>query len=155
MGRADRISGIFWLIFSALVIIESYRLGLGTLHQPGPGFLFFWASIALGIMALVVLIRAWISQKDGEPKISIFGTQNTRKIILVLISLFLYAILMETLGFILVTLLLFIFLMGIIEKKKLWFTVFVGLVVTVIAYLIFEIWLKSQLPKGLLGFLRF
>jgi putative tricarboxylic transport membrane protein len=155
MGRADRISGIFWLIFSALVIIESYRLGLGTLHQPGPGFLFFWASIALGSMALVVLIRAWISQKAGEPKISIFGTQNTRKIILVLISLFLYAILMETLGFILVTLLLFIFLMGIIEKKKLWFTVFVSLVVTVIAYLIFEIWLKSQLPKGLLGFLRF
>jgi putative tricarboxylic transport membrane protein len=155
MGRADRISGIFWLIFSALVIIESYRLGLGTLHQPGPGFLFFWASIALGSMALVVLIRAWISQKAGEPKISIFGTQNTRKIILVLLSLFLYAILMETLGFILVTLLLFIFLMGIIEKKKLWFTVFVSLVVTVIAYLIFEIWLKSQLPKGLLGFLRF
>jgi putative tricarboxylic transport membrane protein len=155
MGRADRISGIFWLIFSALVIIESYRLGLGTLHQPGPGFLFFWASIALGSMALVVLIRAWISQKAGEPKISIFGTQNTRKIILVLISLFLYAILMETLGFILVTLLLFIFLLGIIEKKKWWFTVFVSVVVTVIAYLIFEIWLKSQLPKGLLGFLRF
>jgi putative tricarboxylic transport membrane protein len=155
MGRADRISGIFWLLFSALVIIESYRLGLGTLHQPGPGFLFFWASIALGIMALVVLIRAWISQKAGEPKISIFGTQNTRKIILVLISLFLYAILMETLGFILVTLLLFIFLLGIIEKKKWWFTVFVSVVVTVIAYLIFEIWLKSQLPKGLLGFLRF
>jgi putative tricarboxylic transport membrane protein len=155
MGRADRISGIFWLLFSALVIIESYRLGLGTLHQPGPGFLFFWASIALGIMALVVLIRAWISQKDGEPKISIFGTQNTRKIILVLLSLFLYAILMETLGFILVTLLLFIFLLGIIEKKKWWFTVFVSVGVTVIAYLIFEIWLKSQLPKGLLGFLRF
>jgi putative tricarboxylic transport membrane protein len=155
MGRADRISGIFWLLFSALVIIESYRLGLGTLHQPGPGFLFFWTSIALGIMALVVLIRAWISQKAGEPKISIFGTQNTRKIILVLISLFLYAILMETLGFILVTLLLFIFLLGIIEKKKWWFTVFVSVVVTVIAYLIFEIWLKSQLPKGLLGFLRF
>jgi putative effector of murein hydrolase len=72
-----------------------------------------------------------------------------------LLSLFLYAILMETLGFILVTLLLFIFLLGIIEKKKWWFTVFVSVVVTVIAYLIFEIWLKSQLPKGLLGFLRF
>jgi len=25
----------------------------------------------------------------------------------------------------------------------------------VVAYLIFEVWLKSQLPKGLLGFLRF
>jgi hypothetical protein len=31
----------------------------------------------------------------------------------------------------------------------------VSLVVTVIAYLIFEVWLKSQLPRGFLGFLRF
>lgn len=155
MGRADRISGIFWLLFAIFVGIESYRLGLGTLHKPGPGFLYFWTSIALGIMALVVLIRAGISKKAGVPEISIFGKQNMLKIALVLISVFLYALLMETLGFIPVTLLLFIFLLGVIEKKKWFFTIFVSIVVTVISYLIFEIWLKSQLPKGLLGFLRF
>jgi uncharacterized membrane protein len=62
---------------------------------------------------------------------------------------------METVGFILVTLLLFIFLLGIIEKKRWFFTVFVSIVVTVIAYLIFEVWLKSQLPRGFLSSLRF
>jgi putative tricarboxylic transport membrane protein len=155
MGRADRISGIFWLCFAILVTIESYRLGLGTLHKPGPGFLFFWTSIFLGIMALIVLIRAWAGKKTGEPEESIFGKQNTRKIIFVLISLFLYAIFMETVGFIPVTLLLFIFLLGMIEKKKWFFTAFVSIVVTVCAYLIFETWLKSQLPKGFLEFLRF
>lgn len=155
MGRADRISGIFWLVFALFVGIESYRLGLGTLHKPGPGFLFFWASIALGIMSLVILFRAWTGKKTGEAKASIFGKQNTTKILLVLISVFLYALLMETLGFIPVTLLLFIFLLGIIEKKRWWYTIFVSIVVTAIAYLIFEIWLRSQLPKGFLGFLRF
>jgi putative tricarboxylic transport membrane protein len=155
MGRADRISGIFWLLFAIFVNIESYRLGLGTLHRPGPGFLFFWASIALGLMSLVILIRAWSSKKAGEPEVSIFGKQNTLKILLVLISVFLYAIFMETVGFIPVTLLLFIFLLGIIEKKRWFLTVFVSIVVTVIAYLIFEVWLRSQLPKGFLGFLRF
>jgi putative tricarboxylic transport membrane protein len=155
MGRADRISGVFWLLFAIFISIESYRLGLGTLHRPGPGFLFFWTSIALGLMSLVILIRAWSSKKAGEPEVSIFEKQNTQKIIFVLISLFLYAIFMETVGFIPVTLLLFIFLLGIIEKKRWFLTVFVSIVVTVIAYLIFEIWLKSQLPKGFLGFLRF
>ena len=155
MGRADRISGIFWLLFAIFVGIESYRLGLGTLHKPGPGFLYFWTSIVLGIMALVVLIRAGISKKAGVPEISIFGKQNMLKIAFVLISVFLYALFMETLGFIPVTLLLFIFLLGVIEKKKWFFTIFVSVVVTVVAYLIFEVWLKSQLPKGLLGFLRF
>ena len=155
MGRADRISAVFWLCFAVLVSIESYRLGLGTLHKPGPGFLFFWTSIFLGIMSLIVLIRAWVAKKTEESKESIFGKQNTRKIIFVLISLFLYAIFMETMGFIPVTLLLFIFLLGIIEKKRWFFTAFVSIVVTACAYLIFETWLKSQLPKGFLEFLRF
>jgi len=155
VGRADRISAVFWLCFAILVSIESYRLGLGTLHKPGPGFLFFWTSIFLGILALVVLIRAWVGKETGGPTESIFGKQNTRKIIFVLISLFLYAIFMETVGFIPVTLLLFIFLLGVIEKKKWLFTAFVSIVVTACAYLIFETWLKSQLPKGFLEFLRF
>lgn len=155
MGRADRISGIFWVVFALFVGIESYRLGLGTLHKPGPGFLFFWASIALGIMSLVILFRAWTGKKTGQPEASIFGKQNTLKILLVLISVFLYALFMEKLGFILVTLMLFVFLLGVIEKKRWLFTVFVSVVVTAIAYLIFEIWLRSQLPKGFLGFLRF
>lgn len=155
MIRADRISGIFWLCFAVLVIIQSYHLGLGTLHKPGPGFLFFWVNIILAIMSLIILIRTWVSKKEEGPHPTIFGTQNVSKIIFVMISLFLYALLMETIGFIPVTLLLFIFLLGIIEKKRWYYTIFVSIVVTVISYLIFETWLQSQLPKGLLEFLRF
>jgi putative tricarboxylic transport membrane protein len=155
MGRADRISGIFWLCFAVLMIIQSYRLGLGTLHKPGPGFLFFWVNIVLAAMSLVVLIRAWVGRKEEGHQAALFGRQNIPKIIFVLISLFLYALLMETIGFIPVTLLLFIFLLGVMEKKKWYYTAFISIVVTVISYLIFEIWLQSQLPKGLLGFLRF
>jgi hypothetical protein len=66
---------------------------------------------------------------------------------------------METVGFIPVTLLFFIFILRIIEKKRWFYTLFVSIVVTVTSYLIFETWLQSQLPKGLLGllggFLRF
>ena len=156
MNKADRISGIFWLCFSILIITLSYRLGLGTLHQPGPGFLFFWVNIALGIMSLAVLIRAWMG-KTTEVLLpfAIFGGQHISKILLVLLALFLYAIFMETLGFILVTLLLFIFLLRIIEKKKWVFAVITSFVVTAISYLIFQVWLQCMLPLGLLEFLRF
>ena len=80
---------------------------------------------------------------------------NIGKIILVLVSLFLYSLFMETLGFIPTTLLLFIFLLGVVEKKKWFFTISTSVVVTALTYLIFEIWLKSQLPKGFLESLRF
>jgi putative tricarboxylic transport membrane protein len=155
MGRADRISGIFWLLFSVFISIDSYRMGLGTLHQPGPGFLFFWTAVVMAILSIVIFVRAWVGKNAEGPESSIFGKENVLKIIFVLLSLFLYAFLMETLGFIPVTLLLFIFLLRMIEKKRLGFTIFVSVVVTGASYLIFEIWLKSQLPKGLLEFLRF
>jgi putative tricarboxylic transport membrane protein len=151
--KADRISGFFWLFFSIFIAIEAKRLGLGTLHKPGPGFLYFWTSIALGIMSIIILIRAWTNKV--EPGETIFGKQNLSKIFSVLIAVFLYAFFMDHLGFIPITLLLFIYLLGVIEKKKWYFTIFVSVIVTAAAYLIFEIWLKSQLPRGLLGSLRF
>jgi putative tricarboxylic transport membrane protein len=155
MGKADRISGIFWLIFSVCVSVESYRMGLGSLRQPGPGFLFFWVSVVIGIMSLVIFIREWRQNKTEGSEIPIFEKLNVSKLVLVLISVFLYALLIETVGFILVTWLLFVFLLGIIEKKRWPFTIFVSTAVTAVAYLVFEVWLQSQLPKGLLEFLRF
>jgi len=155
MNRADRISGIFWLLFSGFICAESYRLGLGGLHQPGPGFIFFWTAAAMGVLSIPVIVRGWAGKKTEESEGPIFGKENVLKIILVLLALFLYAFFMETLGFIPVTLLLFIFLLGWIEKKKWALTIFVSIMVTAISYLVFEIWLKSQLPKGLLESLRF
>jgi hypothetical protein len=62
---------------------------------------------------------------------------------------------MEWLGFFISTLLLFVFLLGVIEKKKWWFAVGVSVIVTILSYLLFETGLQSQLPKGILGFLKF
>lgn len=152
--KADRISGIFGLLFAIFMAVQSYFLGLGTIHRPGPGFLFFWTSILLGILSLLVFIRAVVERIPGE-QMRIFNAGDLRKIVPVLIAIFLYAFLMEKIGFILVTLMLFLFLLGIIEKKKWSLTILVSAAVTVVSYLIFEVWLRSQLPKGLLEFLRF
>jgi hypothetical protein len=70
----------------------------------------------------------------------------------VLISVFLYAILMEWLGFLLVTLLLFVVILAVIEKKRWPVAVLTSIAVTGIAYLVFQTALKSQLPKGPFGF---
>ena len=155
MGKADRISGVFWLCFSILMIIQSYRLGLGKINHPGPGFLFFWVNIILGIMSLVVLVKAWARKKEEGTQPALFAGEKMAKILLVLVALFIYVLLMETVGFLPLTFLLFIYLLGIIEKKKWFFTVFVSLLVTVISYLIFQIWLQCMLPYGVCAFLGF
>lgn len=155
MGKSDRVSGSFWFLFCLFIIYESYKLGLGNLYEPGPGFLFFWAGIVVAIMALVVVLQSFRAQAAEEAQEAPTGKRTVTKVVLVLISLFLYAVLMEWLGFFIVTFLLFIFLLGVIEKKKWWFAALVSAAVTLFAYLVFETALQSQLPKGILGFLRF
>ena len=155
MGKSDRISGSFWFLFCLFIIIESYRLGLGTMYQPGPGFLFFWTGIVVAIMSLIVVLKSFGAQPAEEVKEAPTGKRAAIKVILVLVSLFAYAALMEYLGFFIVTLLLFMFLLAVIEKKKWWFAILVSVAVTGFAYLVFETALQSQLPKGILGFLRF
>jgi putative tricarboxylic transport membrane protein len=155
MGKYDRISGSFWLLFSLFITYESYRLGLGTVNQPGPGFLFFWTGIVIAILAITVIVKSFKKFSQEEVQDKAFGKSNVRKVVLVLAALFLYAFLMEWLGFFISTLLLFIFLLGVIEKKKWWFAVGVSVIVTVLSYLLFETGLQSQLPKGILEFLKF
>ena len=153
MGKADRISGAFWFVFGVFVTIESYRMGLGTLRRPGPGFLFFWAGILMAILSLIVLSRAWAHRRrEAFPTKAIFGPIDFLKIALVSASVFFYAFFMERLGFIPVTLILLLFLLGVMERKKIAFTVLFSIAVTAAAYLIFEVLLHSQLPKGFLGF---
>ena len=154
MKKVDRISGTFWLLLSVIICAESYHVGLGSLRRPGPGFIFLVSGIFLGLMSFIVLLRTSGIKKTGEPEKSIFGQMNIVKVASVLIALFSYALLMEPLGFIPATFLLFSFLLGVIEKKGLLFTVLVSLAVTFGAFLIFDTWLKSQLPRGLLEFLH-
>ena len=156
MNKADRISGFFWLFFGILVSIESARLGLGTLRRPGPGFLFFYAGIFVSIMALIIFVKALVAAKKMRgAQDKFFGATNIRKAVYVLAAIFIYALIMEPLGFIPVTLLFFLFILGIIEKKRWIVAALTSVAVTVAAYLIFETGLHSQLPKGILEFLRF
>ena len=155
MGKADRTSGLFWLLFAVITVIKSYRLGLGKIVEPGPGFLFFWSGIVLCIMSLVIIFGTFDRKKAGDPDKPILGEVRFRKIILVLAAVFLYALLIEKLGFVLVTIMLFVFILGVVEKKGWLFTLLSSFIVTSAAYLVFQTWLGTQLPIGILGFLRF
>ncbi len=70
----------------------------------------------------------------------------------VLILLVLYAVLLDTLGFLIVTFLLIFLLLEVIYRRKWWVGLITALAGSLGSYLIFQVWLQSQLPKGLLGF---
>ncbi len=154
MGRGDQISGFFWLIFSLFIIEESYRLGLGKLHSPGTGFLPIAAATTLAILSLLLLLST-ISRrriKVEKEEYLAFDKKRLPKVFYVLMPLFIYPIFLDTLGFILCTMIFLGFLLRAIEPQK-WLTVIaLAISIPLISFLIFDIWLKAQLPRGVLGF---
>jgi len=147
----DTWSGMFWLFISLFTIIHSRKFGLGNLHNPGPGFFFFWGGIFLGFFSLVVLISALRPQKeDLENEGRMIRRVDWRKIISVLIALFAYGQMFEKIGFIISTFLLMVFLVRFIGAKKWYVAVLFASCTSLLSYVLFVLWLQTQLPKGIL-----
>jgi len=150
MKRTYIIANLIWLILSVAICVESWRLKIGGFHQPGPGFLLFFAGALLGILALISLVQ---SLKEIEPKgPAIWVGVNFLKLGLLVGVLFLYTILLPKLGFLLGTFLLLLFLFRVVEPYR-WRKIFFASLLTMgVIYGFFVIILESRLPKGLLGF---
>ena len=133
------------------VCYGGYDLELGTLRDPGSGFMFFWVGIIMVGLSASILIRA-LKMKAEVERISILGKDiRWKKIIAVLAVLFLYAYAFTSLGFILTTGLLLLFLFKAVEPQRWSWAVLGAIVSTLTAYGVFQLWLGSQLPKGFLG----
>jgi putative tricarboxylic transport membrane protein len=150
MGR-DKWSSLVWLGLGVLICIESLRLNLGTLHNPGPGFLSFFAGLIVGGLGLVVHLqsrRAPAGDKRAQP---LWADRNRGwRMVLTVLALLTYAVLMNYLGFVASTFLFLFFLLKVIEPQRWAVAVLGSLAASAAFYGVFEWGLKSQLPKGLI-----
>lgn len=153
MKRLDVWSGVFWLFISIFISINSIKLGIGSIDNPGPGFIFLCGALVLGTLSILVLLLALASKERDVTGswISEFENVNWLKVIFVLLSLTIYAMTIEWLGFLISTILLIGFLLRSIEAKRWHVVVFVAFSSAFLTYLIFEVWLKTKLPKGIFG----
>src|SRR5215510_1301296 len=142
----DLTGALFWLAIAIFFSIEGFtHLKLGTLHRPGPGFFPFWAGVVLGLLSLISLFNS-LKKTD---KLSLSGIKSS-KLLLVTGALLAYLLLLETLGFVTITF-LFLFLLLRLEYKGWMFSAASALAGAVAAYVLFQLWLKTQLPAGPFG----
>jgi putative tricarboxylic transport membrane protein len=147
----DIISSLFWMAMGIGVCYGGVDLELGTLHDPGSGFMFFWVGMIMIGLSLSILIRAMKKKAvAGELKV-LWSEIRWKKIVSVLVALFLYAYVFTSLGFILTTILLLIFLFKSVEPQRWSWAILGAIISTLAAYGVFRLWLGSQLPRGLLG----
>ncbi len=139
----DIVSGFFFFCFSLFILWESLQLDLGTLQEPGSGFLSFCAGVILTALSLTLIRKGWGIREAREA--------YSRRVVLALVSIIVYSLVLESLGFIMAT----FFLVGIFfhlgEPRRWWVLLGMSGLVTFLVYLVFGILLQVPLPQGFLG----
>jgi putative tricarboxylic transport membrane protein len=149
--KKDILSSLFWLAVGSGVCYGGYDLELGTLRDPGSGFMFFWVGVIMVGLSLAVLVKA-VRMKPEQKGVGLLRREVRRaKILSVLAVLVLYAYVFPHLGFILSTVLLLLFLFKAVEPQKWSWAVLGAVISTLTAYGVFQLWLGTQLPRGFLG----
>lgn len=146
----NRMSALFSLLFAIYILQGSVKLDVGSMHQPGPGFFPLFGGIILLVFSTTVLLQSILGKSRSVKSKTPDEGKNIRVIAYASISLLIYTLIFEWLGFVLSTFLLLAFLLRILEHKKWWVELLTAGIISSSAYIIFNYFLKSQLPSGIL-----
>ena len=150
--RTDVVETVLLLIVGVGVVVESFRLGIGTPLTPLPGFFPLAGGSLLILLASIFLAQAGLrrgaaSQAPAES----FG--ELRRPAILVVSMAIYTALLDPVGYVLPTIVLtalILRILGVTSWKALGLTS-VGL--SAGTYLLFGRVLGIDLPAGILSFL--
>ena len=151
MRNPDQTSSLFWLVIGIGITFGSLRYGFGTLHSPGAGFITFFAGAILSLLSIGLLISASKDRKLRKGLGDLWKGFQVGKVLYVLSLLLVYTFLLKYLGFLVSTFLLLSLLFRVKANYRLLKVILLSFLITAGSYLLFEVWLKVQLPKGILG----
>ena len=151
MKRMLFFGNLFWLLFSLITCIESYRLKLGELHKPGPGFFPFSIGLVMLGLSLAALFQS-IGKKNNIQKPVRQEPLRRWNIAIILAAIFAYALSIETIGFLITTFLFVCLMLKVVEPQTWKKAILGGLITAVAANLVFNVIFRAQIPSGILGF---
>ena len=136
------------LILGIAVIIVSLGYGFGALKQPGPGlYPFFLGLIIVPFSAILIVLG--LKSKKAEP---LFDKSAFITFLLMVISFILWIVSLPVLGYVVATFSV-TYAFCKIMKLQGWLRPFILSICTALfVYLLFDVWLYIDLPRGMLGF---
>lgn len=110
--RSDQFSGTLLLALAAYVAWENRVYPLGTLQEPGPGYMPLLLAIFIGAMGLLVAL--WGGQ--STPLADMRWTESTRAVV-ILVACGVGAFALERIGYRITVIALLIFFIGVLERR--------------------------------------
>ena len=145
--RSDQFSGLMLFALALYVGWENRAYPVGTLAEPGPGYLPLLLAIFLGAMGL--LIALWGVR--SAPLAAMKWTEATRAVV-ILIVCGVATLALERIGYRLTMIALLVVFLGVVERKHWFMVAAVAIGFSLISYAVFATWLRVPLPLGPWGF---
>ena len=145
--RSDQFSGLMLLALALYVGWQNRVYPVGTLSEPGPGYLPLLLAIFLGVMGL--LIALWGVR--SAPLATMRWTEAPRAVV-ILIACGVALLVLERIGYRITVIALLIFFLGVLERKRPVRVALVALGFSFASYYVVGDLLRVPLPRSPWGF---
>ena len=150
------LEGPVWIIVGVAICLYASKMGLGSFHEPGAGFVAFVTGLFLILMGVLIVMgrKRGLQRipKDEKREVSsseasFLGSPAFKLVYAVALLLF-YASLLDRLGYVLTTFLVMFGLFCDPSRHRFGMALTAAFLSAGMTYVVFEMWLHSQLPRG-------
>lgn len=145
--RNDQLSGLMLLALGAFVGWQNRTYPLGSLQEPGPGYVPMLIAAFLGVMGLLIALQGRASKPVAEME---WPEGKRALVILAACAVATYAL--EPIGYRITIFALLIFFLGVLERKNPLTAATVSIAFSLLSFYFIGDLLRVPLPRGLWGF---
>ena len=152
MNRTYQITGAVFLLLAAFIAWESLELKFYTSNGPGPGFFPFWLSMALAVLAGLMIFQATFREPEPMPEGFFASRAGYLRAGAIVTALAVTTAFLDIAGFPLIMLATILFLLFALGRPNMIVTLLVSAAGSFGCFYLFDRWLKVPLPTGFFGF---
>jgi putative tricarboxylic transport membrane protein len=147
LNNSELWGGVIGFSLGAFVIRSGYSLNIGSINDPGSGYVLFYTGILMCLFAGTIIVSAIT---EGGPTLgSLWAGTRWTKPLLVIVCLAAFSFLLEPLGFLLTSIPLMLVLLRVIDPVRWTLAVPLAALAPLVMWWILKKALLIQLPVGM------
>ena len=147
LGSSELWGGLVGLALGIFVIWAGQKLKIGSINDPGSGFVLFYTGILMCLFAGTIVVAAIT---EGGPSVASLwaGTRWTKPLV-VIVCLAAFSFLLQPLGFLLATIPLLLLLLRVIDPVRWTLAIPLAVLAPLCVWWVLKHALLIQLPAGM------
>lgn len=147
LGNSELWGGLVGLALGIFVVWAGLKLRIGSVNDPGSGFVLFYTGLLMCVFACTIILAA---VTEGGPSVaSLWARTRWTKPLVVVACLSAFAFLFEPLGFLLSSIPLLLLLLRVIDPVRWTLAVPLAVLVPLGVWFVLKRALLIQLPSGM------